>query len=147
VLTDRCRDSADIEVVRLADILANSVQLLNNGVARLHVELPDGSSSGVQIIGAVKPAERQIASIVLRMVACDVLAVPRQQIFDLVSGSDTDMKGIDGRLLRERTSPNQLAREPSRLVGDRESRNASQYPQSAGTCCRVAYTSLVPNDL
>ncbi len=69
VLTDRCGDSVDIEVVRLANILANSVQLLNDGVARLHVELPDGSSSGVQMIGGVRLAERQIVSIVPRMVA------------------------------------------------------------------------------
>jgi hypothetical protein len=69
VLTDRGGDSAGIEVVRFADGLADSVQLLNDGVAPLHVELPDGSSSGVQIIGGVKPAERQISSIVPRMVA------------------------------------------------------------------------------
>jgi len=69
VLTDRCRDSADVEVVRLSDILADSVQLLNDGIAPIHVELPDGSSSGVQMIGGVRPAERQIASIVPRIVA------------------------------------------------------------------------------
>jgi hypothetical protein len=69
VLTDCCGNSADIEVVRLADVLADSVQLVNDVVAPLHGELPDGSSSGVQMIGGVKPAERQIASIVPRMVA------------------------------------------------------------------------------
>jgi hypothetical protein len=69
VLTDRCGNSADIEVVRLANILADPVQFVNDGVATLHVELPDGSSSGVQMIGGVRPAERQIASIVPRMVA------------------------------------------------------------------------------
>jgi hypothetical protein len=69
VLTDRCGNSADIEVVRLADVLADSVQLVNDVVAPFHAELPDGSSSGVQMIGGVKPAERQIASIVPRMVA------------------------------------------------------------------------------
>jgi hypothetical protein len=41
VLTDRCGDSVDIEVVRLANVLADSVQLLNDGVAPLHGELPD----------------------------------------------------------------------------------------------------------
>jgi hypothetical protein len=69
VLTDRCGDSAGIEVVRFADGLADSVQLLNDGIAPLHLELPDGSSSGVQMIGGVRPAERQIASIVPRIVA------------------------------------------------------------------------------
>jgi len=69
VLTDRCGDSAGVEVVRFADGLADSVQLLNDGIAPLHRELPDGSSSGVQIIGGVSPAERQITSIVPRIVA------------------------------------------------------------------------------
>jgi len=68
-LSDSSGDSADIEVVRLADGLADSVQLLNDGIAPLHVELPDGSSSGVQMIGGVTPSERQIASIVPRIVA------------------------------------------------------------------------------
>lgn len=69
VLTDCCPDSARIEVVRFANGLANSVQLLNDGIAPLHVEPPDGSSSGVQMMGGVRPAERQIASIVPRIVA------------------------------------------------------------------------------
>ena len=69
VLTDRRGDSAGIEVVRFADGLADSVQLVNDGIAPLHLELPDGSSSGVQIIGGVSPAERQITSIVPRIVA------------------------------------------------------------------------------
>ena len=64
VLTDRCRDSVDIEVVGLADVLSDSVQLVNDGVSAFHRELPAGSSSGVQIIGGVRPADRQIASIV-----------------------------------------------------------------------------------
>jgi hypothetical protein len=64
-----------------------------------------------------------------------------------VSGCDTDVKGINGCLLRERTSPNQLAGEPSRFVGDGERRNAAQRPQSAETCSLFADASLVPNDL
>lgn len=69
VLTDRRSDSADIEVVYLADVLADSMELLNDGVAPPHVALLDSSSSGVQMIGGVRPAARQIASIVPRMVA------------------------------------------------------------------------------
>ncbi len=69
MLTDRCRDSADIEVVRLAEVLSNSVQLVNDSVSAFHHELPVGSSSGVQIIGGVRPADRQIASIVPRILA------------------------------------------------------------------------------
>ncbi|MGQ0734150.1 MAG: hypothetical protein ACT4QD_10880 [Acidobacteriota bacterium] len=69
MLTDRCGDSADIEVVRLADVLSDPMQLVNDGIAPLHIELRDGSSSGVQMIGGVRPAERQITSIVPRIVA------------------------------------------------------------------------------
>jgi hypothetical protein len=49
VLTDRCRDLADIEVVRLAEGLSDSVQLVNR-VAAFHRELPAGSSSGVRTV-------------------------------------------------------------------------------------------------
>ena len=69
MLTDRGRDSAHIEVVRPAEVLSESVQLVNDGVSTLHRELPAGSSSGVQIIGGVRPTERQIVSIVPRIVA------------------------------------------------------------------------------
>ena len=51
VLADRGCDSADIEVVRLAEVLADSMQLLNDWVSPLHVELRNASSSGVQMIG------------------------------------------------------------------------------------------------
>ena len=69
VLTNRSRDSADIEVVRLAEVLPDSVQLVNDGVFAFHREPPAGNSSGVQMIGGVKPADRQIDSIVPRIVA------------------------------------------------------------------------------
>jgi hypothetical protein len=69
VLTDRRCNSTDIEVVSLAEVLSDSVQLVNDGVAVFHRQLPVGSSSGVQIIGGVRPAERQITSMVPRMVA------------------------------------------------------------------------------
>jgi hypothetical protein len=76
-----------------------------------------------------------------------VLAIPRQQVLDLVSGSETDVKGINSGFLREPTSPNQLASQLCRLVGDRKGRDAAQCPQSAGTRGRVAHGSLVQNDL
>ena len=62
-------DSVDIEAVGLADSFPYLVQFVDDGIATLHTELPIGSSSGVQIIGGRKPAERQIASIVPRVVA------------------------------------------------------------------------------
>jgi hypothetical protein len=39
VLTDRCGDSADVEVVRFPDALANAEQLVYDGVAPLHAKL------------------------------------------------------------------------------------------------------------
>jgi hypothetical protein len=69
VLTDGGRNSANIELVRLADVLSDAVQLVNEGVSAFHRELQAGNSSGVQIVGGVRPAERQIASIVPRIVA------------------------------------------------------------------------------
>ena len=36
---DRGGDSVDVEVVRFADVLADSVQLVNDGVAPLHAKL------------------------------------------------------------------------------------------------------------
>src|SRR2546428_5462785 len=41
-------DAADVEVVRLADLLAKLVQVLNDRVTAFHGALPDGNSSGVQ---------------------------------------------------------------------------------------------------
>jgi len=64
-----------------------------------------------------------------------------------VGGSNADVKGINRRLPRERTSPNQLASEASRFVGDAERRDAAQRPQPTKTCSLLADASLVPNDL
>jgi hypothetical protein len=36
VATNRCGDSANIEGVRLADLFADSMQLLNDGIAPFH---------------------------------------------------------------------------------------------------------------
>jgi hypothetical protein len=69
VLTDRRRDSAGIKVVRFADVLSNPVQFVDDGVASFHCGLPAGSSSGVQMIGGVRPSERHMASIVPRIAA------------------------------------------------------------------------------
>jgi hypothetical protein len=64
-----------------------------------------------------------------------------------MGGSNADVKGINRRLPRDRTSPNQFAGEASRLVGDGKRRNAAQRPQSAETRSPVADASLVPNNL
>ena len=64
-----CGNSIDVEVVRPADLFAELVKVFDDGVAAFHVTLPDGNSSGVQIIGGRKSEERQVASIVLRMAA------------------------------------------------------------------------------
>jgi hypothetical protein len=60
VLTDRRRDSARIEVMRFADVLSNPVQLVDDGVTSFHCVLAAGSSSGVQMIGGVRPSERSV---------------------------------------------------------------------------------------
>lgn len=64
-----CRDSLHIEIVRLADGFANSMQALNDGVPVFHFIFPDGSSSGVQMIGGAKPDARHVASMVPRIAA------------------------------------------------------------------------------
>ena len=68
MLSDGCGDSLDVEVVCPADLFPK-VKVLDDEVAALHMTLPDGNSSGVQIIGGCKFEERQVASIVLRMAA------------------------------------------------------------------------------
>ena len=70
-----CGNSIDVEVVRPADLFTELVELFDDGVAAFHVTLPDGNSSGVQIIGGCKSEERQIASMLLRMAA--LLTTPR----------------------------------------------------------------------
>lgn len=69
VSPNRRRDSVDVEVVRLADVLSDPVQLVNDWIAPFRSELPAGNSSGVQMTGGSSPSERQIASIVPRIVA------------------------------------------------------------------------------
>jgi hypothetical protein len=69
MLTDGRGDSVDIEVVSSANGFPELVQFVNDGIVTLHTELPVGSSSGVQMTGGHKPAERQIVSIVPRIVA------------------------------------------------------------------------------
>jgi hypothetical protein len=118
VLTDRRRDSADIEVVRLADVLSNPVQLVDDGVASFHRGLPTGSSSGVQMIGGVRPSERHVASIVPRIAAfamCLQFRVKRYSIW--WSGGNADVKCIDGCFLRERPAPHKFLGKSGGLVG------------------------------
>src|SRR5688572_5146978 len=69
VLANRRSDSIDIEVVGSTHSFPDLVELFDDGVASLHDGFLVGSSSGVQMMGGVKPSERQTASIVLRIVA------------------------------------------------------------------------------
>ena len=69
VLANRCSDSMHIEVMFSADGFADLVQAFNDGVMAFHGVLPDGSSSGVQMTGGVKPKERHVASMVPRILA------------------------------------------------------------------------------
>lgn len=69
VLTNRRGDPVNIEIVSPADGSADLVEVVDDGVTAFHVELPDGNSSGVQMMGGRKPSERQTSSMVPRMAA------------------------------------------------------------------------------
>ena len=47
----------------------------------------------------------------------DVLAVPRQEVLNLVSGCNADVKRIDGGFLRERPAPHKFLGKSGGLVG------------------------------
>lgn len=65
-----CRgDPVNIEIVRLSDSSSDLVEVVDDRVTAFHAELPDGNSSGVQMMGGRKPSERQTSSMVPRMVA------------------------------------------------------------------------------
>jgi hypothetical protein len=69
VLADGRGDSIDIEIMGPTDLLSELVEILDDGVPAFHDDLLAGSSSGVQIIGGLRPSERQTSSIVPRIVA------------------------------------------------------------------------------
>ncbi|MGH9386505.1 MAG: hypothetical protein ACRD2N_19710 [Vicinamibacterales bacterium] len=69
VLANGRGDSINVEVVRSTDSLPKPVEFFDDGVATLHDAFLVGSSSGVQMMGGVRPSERQTASMVLRIVA------------------------------------------------------------------------------
>ena len=69
VLANGRGDSINVEVVRSTDSRPQLVEFFDDGVATLHDGFLVGSSSGVQMMGGLRPSERQTASIVLRIVA------------------------------------------------------------------------------
>ena len=69
VAANRCSDSMHIEIVCLSDGFSDPVQAFNDWVTAFHGVLPDGSSSGVQMMGGAKPEARHVNSIVLRILA------------------------------------------------------------------------------
>ena len=69
VLTNGRGDSIDVKAVGSADLLAQFVEFIDDGVAALHDGFLVGSSSGVQMMGGLRPSDRQTDSMVLRMVA------------------------------------------------------------------------------
>jgi hypothetical protein len=72
--------------------------------------------------------------------SCDEWAV---QVVDLVSGRDADVKGINGRLLRQGALPNQVARKLRGRFGERENRNPAKGPQPTVPHDRVASPSFI----
>ena len=69
VATNGRGDSMHVKIMCLANGFSNLVQAFNDRVSVLHGVLPGGNSSGVQMTGGTNPAERHVASMVLRMVA------------------------------------------------------------------------------
>jgi hypothetical protein len=69
MLADGRRDSIGVEVVGPTDSLPELVEIFDDWVPTLHDTSFAGSSSGVQMIGGLRPSERQTASIVPRIVA------------------------------------------------------------------------------
>ena len=69
VLADGRGDSIHIEAMGTADSLAEFVEILDDGVSAFHDGFLAGRSSGVHMIGGFRPSERQMASIVPRIVA------------------------------------------------------------------------------
>jgi hypothetical protein len=76
-----------------------------------------------------------------------VLAVPRQQIVDLVSGGNPNMKCVDSGFLREGATPNQFTGERGGLFGDCEARNPPKRPQSASPRRHIPERGLISNNL
>jgi hypothetical protein len=69
VLADGGRNPIGIEAVSSTDLLPELVEILDDGIPAFHDRLLTGSSSGVQMIGGLRPSERQTVSIVPRIVA------------------------------------------------------------------------------
>ena len=69
VLANGRGNSINVEVMSSTDSLPELVEFFDEGVATLHNSFLVGSSSGVQMIGGLRPSERQTASMVLRIVA------------------------------------------------------------------------------
>ena len=76
-----------------------------------------------------------------------MLAVPRQEVVDPVSRRDTDVKGIDSGLLRERALPNQLARELCGGLRESKNRNPAKCLHPAGALDRITGPSFIEHQL
>ena len=67
VLTNRRRDPADIEVMRLADVLSDAVQLVDDGISSFHPELSSRQLLGVQIVGGVQPGDPPDSGLLVKL--------------------------------------------------------------------------------
>ena len=77
----------------------------------------------------------------------DVLAVPRQEVRNLVSGCNADVKRIHGGFPRECPAPHKFLGKSGGLVGNGQGWNSSKRLQPASTCAGIPESGLVPNDL
>jgi hypothetical protein len=69
MLPDRQGDKVGVEIMSAADTFSDLVDFVDDCVPVFHHGVLVGNSSGVQMMGGVKPAERHTASIVPRIVA------------------------------------------------------------------------------
>lgn len=76
-----------------------------------------------------------------------MLAVPGQEVVDLMRGRDRNMKSVNRRLFRQCTSMNQFVRQCRCLVSERETWNPANGRQPAGPHNRIAKSGLVEHRL
>jgi len=95
VLANSRGDSISVEVVGVTDSFSQLVEFLDDRVSVFHERLLAGSSSGVQMIGGVKPSERQTASIVLRTIARQCLVRSQHHASTRARSQVADDRGFD----------------------------------------------------
>jgi hypothetical protein len=143
-------DSIDIEIMGPPDSLSEFVKILDDGVSALHDGFLAGSSSGVQMIGGLRPSERQTASIVPRIVAfarCLQFHVSRYVTWWAAATPMWNASTVAFSGKAPCRTNSLRARQPSCRVRERENGDASQRSQSTHSRQLIASRGLVENEL